>query len=105
MILCFDRAHIIAKNNLGDQVELQERVCHGIGGSFTVYLNLLSARTGKKTTFFSYEQGNAEPVVSWEGDNVLVVDISHVAAVDDRVDSVGDMKIRYKIGEISNRQN
>jgi hypothetical protein len=101
--VCFDRGHFISENNLGDKVEFQQRVCAGFANSATVYLNLVSARTSKKLTFFSYERGNADPVVSWEGDHILVVDIPNVAAIDEKMDSAGDINIHYKIGDTVNR--
>jgi hypothetical protein len=94
--LCFDQTKVISENKLGDKVEYRQAICDGIAYSATDDLNLISARMNKKTTFLSYEQGDADPVVSWEGDHVLVVGIPNVAAINHKVDSAGDINIRYK---------
>jgi hypothetical protein len=97
MVRCFDQTRILSENNLGDKVEWQQSACSGIANSASDDLSLISAPTGKKTTFLSYEQGDADPVVSWEEDHVLVVGIPNVEVIYHRADSVGGINIHYKI--------
>jgi uncharacterized protein YkvS len=99
-ISCIDESRIIAQNKRGDKVELKNTVCNGIANSAVVDLTFLSNSNSTSETFFSYDRGNAEPDVSWDGDNVIVVNISDVAMVNKQSSTVAGLRIRYRIGKI-----
>jgi hypothetical protein len=93
---CFENPRVISKNNRGDEVELNEQICDGFGHSITVFINLIPSRTGRKETVLSYEQGNADPKVSWDGDGVLIIDIPEGALIHRKIEDSHGLNIRYR---------
>lgn len=77
-----------------------QKLCGGMAYSDTISLVMHSERSAKGTTFFSYERGSSDPKLSWQNNNVLLVEVPDVGEIDMKVDHVEDVQIRYDIGKV-----
>lgn len=91
---CQSEQRIVSHNSRGDVVEMREEVCGGFAYSATITLSLIINHDARKE-FVSYAVNASEPVIHWNSDNVLVVNIGKTGEIYKKADHVDDIKIEY----------
>lgn len=97
---CEHRSRIVSQNRRGDRMEFSEDFCGGPAFSSSGTLSLVSGVRAPQP-FFSYQENGSDPVVSWTGNDQLMVKIDSLEQIYVRKPVIGGFRVQYEIGEIS----
>jgi hypothetical protein len=98
---CVTSAHVMSQNRSGDRIEMSQEICGGIAFSALISLNLIENGEGRQGTIFSYEWTDSQPTITWVGDNVVLISIERVGAIHTKLNKLGRITVKYKIGNVS----
>ena len=82
-------------------MEFSEDFCAGPAFSNAATLSLIPGGGGAPRHFFSYQENDGDPVISWAAENQLVVKIDRLDEIYLQESEIKGISIRYEIGEVS----
>lgn len=97
---CEHRSRIVSQNRQGDRVEFSEDFCSGLAFSSAGTLSLV-LKGHAPQRFFSYQENDGDPVISWTEEGQLMVKIDRLDEIYVQKSLIDGVQIRYDIGEIS----